>query len=401
MIKRTLISILVPTRNRTEYAFSVIKEILKINDDRFQLIVQDNSTTDILKTLLEQNCILSDQRIAYFYHQSPLSFVDNFSIGISKCDGEYVTIIGDDDGINPQIIGITEWAFENNIEAITPTLPLVYYWPESGLSFDSDSGRLTIADFFCTAHFSDTKNELKKLLQNGCQNYLSYNLAKVYHGVVKRSILERLFQKTGYFVGGLSPDIYLSIGVSALIDKVLVIDYPLTISGICSKSGSADSATGRHTGRLSDAPHFIGRTNDYNWSTKVPGFYSVETIWADSAIAAIGDIYPEYSTHFSIEVLSAYCMLLYPEFRKEIVVNLSRNLQFSPNSIRMIMVLLKGIFYGPFFDVLIKVRNKLHNRKKVMIYDKIGNIESALNVIQSLINKQNTKMFHNLLKFKN
>ena len=276
----------------------------------------------ILEILLS-DC-LKDDRLKYFYNNEILSFVENFSLGISKCKGEYITIIGDDDGINPVILDIAEWASENEIEAITPSLQLIYYWPGSGVNGENGNGKLTVSGISCQAMFCDPKEELRILLKNGCQNYLSFNLAKAYHGLIKKSVLDNIKNKTGHFIGGLSPDIYISIAASVIIKKVLVINYPLTISGICKKSGSADSATGQHTGKLEDAPHFRGHIN-YKWSDKVPSFYSVETIWADSALAALKDL-KQFSLmkYFSTDVISAFCIKLYPQFNGLIIDNLFR-----------------------------------------------------------------------------
>ena len=286
MENKIALSILIPTRNREEYTFRVILQILSLKYNNFQLVVQDNSDTDLLRSEISN---VADERLNYYYENRELSFVENFNLGLEMCKGEYVTIIGDDDGLNLDIFKITEWAFSNNIDVITPALSHVYFWPKSGVKSVSDSGTLVMSEFNSKIRFVNAREELEKFLRNGCHNYLEYSLGKAYHGVVKKSILESIKVKTGSYIGGLTPDIYLSIAISLLAEKCVVIDHPLTISGICKKSGSSDSATGKHTGNLDDAPHFKGHKN-YVWSTLIPPFYSVETIWADTVMAAIHDL---------------------------------------------------------------------------------------------------------------
>src|SRR5690606_32572452 len=102
-------------------------------------------------------------------------------------DGEYLCMIGDDDGINPEIEEIVNWAKEKSIEAISPIISLNYIWPGTGMDyFKRDSGNLMITSFDSSIKFYDTKSELNKLLSNGGQNYLNYNLAKIYHGIVTK-----------------------------------------------------------------------------------------------------------------------------------------------------------------------------------------------------------------------
>lgn len=381
-----LLSILIPTRNRQEYALLVASHILKIDDSRFQVIIYDNSDSNKLEALLS-DCLI-DPRIKYFYNGAVLSFVDNFSLGIEKCEGEYITIIGDDDGINPLIMNIVSWASKNEIEAITPSLPLVYNWPGSGANFETGNGRLNISDISCQAIFWDTKREVIKFLENGCLNYLSFNLAKVYHGLIRRSVLEKIKDKTGKYIGGLSPDIYLSIATSLLVEKVLVIQYPLTISGICKKSGSSDSASGKHTGELIQAPHFIGHEN-YIWSKNIPAFYSVETIWADSALGAIRDLKGNnLIRHFRIDILSAQCLKLHPQFRSLIVKNLANNYNVSAKSLFISFHHLRGLLTLSVRTFSKKIINKIFN-KESLIFNGLPDIESAAIIVYThIINKE-------------
>ena len=394
MNNKPLLSILIPTKNREESAQKVIHYVLGINDNRLEIVVQDNSDTDILKNLLS-DC-LSDQRLKYFYNNDILSFVDNFSFGIDKCNGEYVTIIGDDDWINPLIIEIADLAYKNGIKAITPSLPVIYYWPLSGVNSEKGKGRLTIQDISCKVKFCKPQNEIINLLRNGCLNYLSFNLVKAYHGLIRKSILDEIKDRTGNFIGGLSPDIYLSVAASLIVEKVLVIDYPLTISGICKRSGSADSATGRHTGNLDQAPHFRGH-NNYEWSNRVPLFYSVETIWADSALAAIKDLkFTNLIKHFNLNVLSVYCLKSYPQFKTFIFENLTRTFNISKRSISMDFHLLNGFIYGPFFILARKIKNRLLGKNIVSIYQDVPDIEKASEIIQENIENNNKLILKNI-----
>lgn len=398
MENNPILSILIPTKNRDKYALNVVQHLLAIDNSKFQIIIQDNSDTNKLESLLAE-CI-NDPRLKYYYHSGVLSFVDNFSLGISRCTGEYVTIIGDDDGINPVIIDFTEWALKNNIEAITPSLPLIYFWPQSGVKVAKDNGVLTISDTSCNIKLVDSKNEVVKLLKQGCHNYLDYNLAKVYHGIVKRSVLEKIKSKTGRYIGGLSPDIYLSIAVSLLVEKVLVVDYPLTISGICNQSGSSDSATGKHTGELKNAPHFKGQT-DYVWSPEVPPFYSVETIWGDSALAAIRDLHEIKFLKFYREIiLSVYCLRSYPQYKSIIISNLQTNIKsLKPISLINLYKLKISItiFFSNYINFIIK---RIICRKSYRVFDDVKDIKSASEITSKIIEKNTMLIMKRINKLK-
>lgn len=358
-----LISILVPTRNRIEYAFETAKQILSIKDDRIQLIVQDNSDNNILSDKLEM--FKDDKRLKYNYIEKQLSFVDNFSQAVQNSDGEYICAIGDDDGVSPLIVNIALWAKENKISSVQYKLKSIYVWPNSGIyknSNKADNGNMVLGNVTSKVYKADSVSELQKLFLNGCQNYLKLDLIKLYHGIVKRDCLEEIKDKTGKYFNGLSPDIYSAVALSMISKKNVFIDYPFTTSGICKTSGSADSATGKHTGKWEDAPHFKGHAN-YLWNQEVPKIYSVETIWADSAITAINDFKPN-DFKFNLTALTAYCLVNHSQYSQ-----ILKNHYFSSipkrwdkrilGYINMIYCIIKG----PGLDIFERIIKKILRRK--------------------------------------
>lgn len=396
MENNPLLSILIPTRNREKFALNVIQHILSIENSKFQIVIQDNSDTNILETLLSD--LRNDPRLRYYYHSEILSFVDNFSLGISNCKGEYVTIIGDDDGVNPLIFDFCEWALKNNIKAITPTLPVIYFWPQSGVKTANDKGVLTISGTSCNIKSVDSKKEVIKFLKRGCLDYLEYDLAKAYHGIVKRSVLEEIKSKTGKYIGGLSPDIYLSIAISLLVEKVLHVDYPLTISGICNQSGSSDSATGRHTGELKNAPHFNGHTN-YEWSTEVPPFYSVETIWGDSALAAIRDLKKNtLFDYFREDILSIHCMMTYPVYKSLILSNLQNNHRILNKYHLIYLIMFKEIIMSFVKKHAKFLEKRVFNRRTYKVFDSVIDMKSASNITCNFVEEDTNLIMLKLSK---
>lgn len=269
--KNFLLSIIVPTRNRQAYAAFTARQILYLNSPDVQLVIQDNSDTNSLELMLKE--FSGDLRLKYNYSPGTISFVKNFSIAVSLAEGEYLCIIGDDDGVNPEILKITKWAKENNIDAIKPGLNAVFFWPDTGIVGKKidEKGQIIFNKISGKCEVFNTEKQLVNLLRNGCQKYLKSELVKIYHGIVHRKHMEKIKSITGEFFDGLSPDIFAAVSLSIIVPKIISIDYPLTISGICRNSGSADSATGKHTGQLKDAPHFKGHLN-YKWSEEVPEF---------------------------------------------------------------------------------------------------------------------------------
>lgn len=302
---KPLISILIATKNRQKYCLSAVESILMLPNKSIQVVVQDNSDDKSLETMLVN--LLNDERLIYHYTPPPFSSIDNFNAAIELSTGEYVCLIGDDDGINPEIIKATEWAKQNNVDCLVGSINASYRWdgteaPDT-LFTKMTGSTLTITHFSGKAKKIDTQVSFDRLMDNGCTNYLEFDFPKLYHGIVKKSILDELKSKTGEYLKGLSPDIYSAISLAILAKNIIKIDYPLTIPGTCGQSTSiTEGQIKKHSKRLEDAPHFRDRKETYHWSKEVPKLYCVQTIWADSALAALR----EFSEYEIIDKFNKY-----------------------------------------------------------------------------------------------
>lgn len=313
VMNNILLSIIIPTRNRQNYCLAAVEQILSLNLEKTEVVIQDNSDDKSLQKLLEK--YISSNKIIYNYRDGVISFVDNFSEAVSISHGEYVCMIGDDDGVLPNIIPVTEAAKHDNIDCVIAGLNAVYLWPNSEpIVQKGENGYLCISYLKHKEVIVDSQKALNILINQGAQGYQNLDLPRVYHGIVKRSKMDEVKSIAGNYFAGLTPDIFITVALSCVCERVIRLFYPVTVSGICPTSGSSDSATGKHTGELKDAPHFRGH-DKYIWDAKIPAFYSVETIWAETALHALhvfgkNDLYEK----FNIQYLDSLCLIKYPKY---------------------------------------------------------------------------------------
>lgn len=381
-----LLSIIIPTRNRQKYAISAITSILNISAPELELVVQDNSNSNDLKEYIRNN--ISDTRLRYNYTSTPLSFIDNFDAAVSLASGKYLCLIGDDDGVNPEIIKATHWADMNDIDALKPTVSASYLWPESGVPSTlfakaSISGVFKIRPFSGKVIRPDPEVEMRKVVQSGGLKYLETEIPRLYHGIVKRKCLNEVREKTGAFFGGLSPDIFIALVLANFTKSVVSIDYPLTIAGVCKSSGSADSVTGKHVGNLEDAPHFRYRGN-YKWSDIIPRFYSAETIWADSTMAALKTLgRDDLLRDFNLPLLAACCVATHPKYKHIILRDMY-------NSFR---IMNKNQLVGTFqfcYSLLISYASRMTKLiSKGIRFILLGSIGTRINDIKDIVEATN------------
>ena len=320
-----LLSIVMPTRNRHRYATSAVRSILlSIPCSELELIVQDSSDSRVLEEHLGSS--MQDARLRYSYTPPPLSGVDNFNIAAHRATGEYVCFIGDDDGVNPEIMAATQWAMENGFDALTPTLPALYYWPDFETKYRgrTHAGRLYIGSFSGRQLQPNPEAEVRRCIRVACQTFAG--MPKVYHGIVRRQVLDEVRRRTGEYFGGASPDMYAAVCTAAVARRVCLLDYPLILPGSSAASTAGSSARRRHHGQLDTVPYLRRGVLD-NWPAVIPRFYSVETVWAQAAIEALraigrADLIPD----FNVPLLHAKCAIAHPDYLFTIISCYCRSL---------------------------------------------------------------------------
>lgn len=300
-----LISVVIPTRNRQPYCMAAIEDILSYDDPQLELCIQDNSDDDQLKQYVEARKY--DARLVYRYVPERLNSLINMDQAIGMASGKYVIMLGDDDTILPDIFSTVQWMETNGVDSVCSNTRVQYFWP--GAHAEDENGLMRIVSYdakYCDRSMSEN---LHRLFRQGITRFKIYLLPQVYHGIILRERLQEIKQRTGHFFGGLSPDIYSTIALCKVVENHRVINTPVSIAGACKSSSTSQNTYKAHCGRLEDTPHLILR-GPYEWDNYVPAYYSVETLWAESAIKAVREMgMEELLKEFNYSFLAAYALL--------------------------------------------------------------------------------------------
>lgn len=318
-----LLSVVIPTRNRPRYLLSTVRSILRWESDEFELIVHDNSNTPDLHDIVAKE--FSDFRLRYFYTPTPLNFCETFERAVSFAMGEYVCIIGDDDGITPEAMHIVRWAYNQDLDAVISTLKAVYGWPDFCTRYykDSDAGKLRIQPFTGAISYPDATVELQRSASHAFQNFC--NLPKIYYGFVRQRCLAALRRKAGALFFGTTPDLSAAVALTSCVGRYCVVDYPVFLPGSSAGSGAGRSAMKKHVGALESAWQTCRFAS--SWPELVPRFYAVQTVWAQAALEALHVTgRDEVVSHFNIPLLHALCMAYNPAYWREVIRSLPKAL---------------------------------------------------------------------------
>lgn len=377
-----LLSIIIPTKNRQVYCIESIQSILEDIDEQCEIIIQDNSTDDSLSNMIKG---LEVKNIIYNYIPEPLSFVENFEQALTLSSGKYFMILGDDDSTTKDTLYLVKWMDEKGIESIASSNVVEYVWPNEKIEI-YHRGQMTLCNYLGDIELQDTESNLKELIKNGFIGYYAFNLPRTYHGIVKRSCMDTVKKLGGRYFGGLTPDIYSTIALACIVKKHITIDFPFSIAGACPASATVNARVGGHSGKLKDAPHFNYR-GEYQWENSVPKFYSVETIWAESAIKAIKDMKREdLLTGFNKYKLYVYSIYLNKKyiFTMSFLETLKVRKAISENIVSHIYKLSKNSFKY-FIQRYTRTRGKLTDNK-VSIFKDVTSFKQCKEIITNKIN---------------
>lgn len=95
----SLVSVVIPTRNRAELLERAIKSVLLQTYNNWEIIIVDDNSTDDTKLVVEK---FNDDKIRYITLIGKTGGAAARNVGINNANGEYVAFLDDDDEWLPE-----------------------------------------------------------------------------------------------------------------------------------------------------------------------------------------------------------------------------------------------------------------------------------------------------------
>ena len=253
------IVVVVPTRNRADTLRSCLKTFGACDYPNLGMVVANNASDDDTLEVIDS---IRDSRIKVISTDRRVGMSQNFEFALQDVlqhedDSAYVTIIGDDDGVLnlgfERIGGVL--AEFSGIEAFTWRYP-GYSWPSV---VDKAMPNVLDVPLDFTGPTARDAGEVFQSFVSGKVRYT--DLARVYHGLVRVSLLRRLV-RNGRLIHAMAPDIYLGVVSTLSVEKIVEIPFPLTINGASGHStGSLAVIGGKPRKAGSQASQFYAEAN--------------------------------------------------------------------------------------------------------------------------------------------
>ena len=222
-------SILVPTRDRPATLRHTLATVAAQSGNDYEIVVADNCGGPETRAIVEA---LEAPAVRYLRSDEILPMAENWERGLAQCSGEYVTVLGDDDGLVPSTLALARRLIDITRSELISWSPHAYWWPD------------TIVPWFRNLLIVDpgdgaTQYESREVLKAFYRNAIGFaDIPMIYTAFFHRRLVEEAKRRHGgFFVPReTAPDISSGILGLHLTQSFILSKRPLSIRGNSGKS---------------------------------------------------------------------------------------------------------------------------------------------------------------------
>ncbi|SFQ26122.1 Glycosyl transferase family 2 [Variovorax sp. 770b2] len=223
---RPRFSVVVPTRNRPETLRHALATCLEQDFEDYEIIVCDNSDPVAAAEVAAIVKAANSPRIRHVPSDRPLAMSANWERGLNEAQGEYVTVLGDDDGLMPYALReLDRLASRTGAKAIRWQRG-IYTWPTIGVEGEAN---LLIVPFFRAVTEIDGRAQIGKVMRFEAG---TDSLPMIYSSAIHRDLIEQHRAAVGRVFLNIYPDIYSAFGFGYLAGTYLSVSVPMNLAGL-------------------------------------------------------------------------------------------------------------------------------------------------------------------------
>ena len=215
-------SVVIPTRERAATLRHALATCLDQEFDDFEVIVSDNDSSPATRAVVDE---FASAKVRYFRTPGLLAMSSNWDFAVAHARGEYVILIGDDDGLLPHALGELDTLTRERSAKVVRWEAAYYTWPSFALPGQADYLRVPLGRGVRELAGMDV---IRSVI--GFQSPYTA-LPMLYNAAVHRSVIDELRAKAGRVFPHPVPDVYSGFAVAAVAGRFLSTDIPMTLSG--------------------------------------------------------------------------------------------------------------------------------------------------------------------------
>jgi glycosyltransferase involved in cell wall biosynthesis len=233
MIKFT---ILIPTRDRLDLLLASIRTVQKQTYHNWEVIVSDNSSESSAEDSIVK---VNDARIRYFKTDGVLPVTDNWNNALKYSTGDYILMLGDDDGLLSNYLSRANDIINSNIDVeLIYHCALLFAYPgaletEPNGYLRSYQNRKIYKSR--TAPFQLLPSEAKSLALASLDFQMKFDYNMQFF-LVKNSLIQKIVQSKENFYKSPYPDYFAANLLMMRANRIMIDPIPSIVIGISKKS---------------------------------------------------------------------------------------------------------------------------------------------------------------------
>ena len=254
-------SVIIPTRERAKYLKYAVEGCLAQDFSDFEVIVADNCSSAATSDTVGQ---FSDSRIRYLRSDEPLAMSENWERAVRHAQGEYITVLGDDDVLLSHALSDVA-ALIRDTHAQALRWSLAYYrWPDVDVNLGPN---LFVIPLQTGSDWQEGLSTIQDVT-NGIRHYSE--LPSLYNSFVHREVLSTIRATTGRVFSSMTPDIYSGFAIAAVAPRYISMLRPASVAGTCARSNGEGVM---RSGAKSDVALEFAELNErfgFHWHAAAP-----------------------------------------------------------------------------------------------------------------------------------
>lgn len=230
-------SFLLPTRDRAPLLRQALTAVLAQSGDDFEVVVSDNASSDETPRVVRE--FSHDSRLRVVRTPRPLDVADNWEHALDHATGEWIVVVGDDDGPVPSLLSRVAPLADPGVTRAVAWAKAWYVHPgiDPPWPRPDQENHLTVFPYSGGVSEVPARAELAAFFRRR-----ERAIRPEMNGAVHRSVIERIRREAGRVFRGPDPAVGLCAAFLALEPAYLALDLPLVVMGLSAASISASLA---------------------------------------------------------------------------------------------------------------------------------------------------------------
>ncbi len=225
-------SVLLPTKNRLDLLRYAVETVRRQDFADWEVVISDNCSEDDIAGYV---AALGDPRVIQVRTARPLHVTANWNNALEHCRGDFVIMLGDDDGLTKGYFTRMNELIAQHQPDLIFTNAHIYAYPGVVPDFPRGFLKRDASPLFRgSAPYLLPAATAHDLARSSLRFTMAYPFNMQY-SLVARPLVDRLLQK-GSFYGSPYPDYYATNALFLAADRILVEPTPRVLIGVSPKS---------------------------------------------------------------------------------------------------------------------------------------------------------------------